>query len=233
MENIIFTDGAMLNFITMIGFNDGTDKEIFTMDELIQAFDLEKVQKGGAIFNPEKLLWINKEHIKKLPSDDFKAQIKLFFPIEFSSLPNFDETLARLEPELRERISYFGEIQEMYLAGDLDMFFKSPMYKSSLLFCPEKQRKGREVTNESLIKVFNDLKAIFVVAPEKISSEEVKNLIWNYAESEGRGIVLHALRVALSGKERSPDPFSLTAILGKEEVLKRIDYALQNLNENI
>ncbi len=81
--------------------------------------------------------------------------------------------------------------------------------------------------------IVNAFKAIIIVAPEQNSAAEAKELVWQFAEEEGRGIVLHAFRVALSGKERSPDPFSLTEILGKEEVLGRINYALHNLNENI
>ena len=223
---------AMLNFLAYIGWNPGTDVEIMTPDEFVTAFDISGIQHAGGRFNPEKLLWTNKEHIKNLSSDEFKTSIKPFFPEEFTSLPNFDEILTRLEPELRERISFFGEIQEMYTAGDLDMFFKSPTYEPALLFCPEKQRKGKEVTSESLTNIFNDIKTIFIVAPEKISAAQAKELVWQFAEEQGRGIVLHTFRVALSGKERSPDPFSLTEILGKKEVLKRINYALENLNEN-
>lgn len=233
-----YLPGAMLNFIAMIGFNDGTEKEIFTMDELVQAFDLEKVQKGSAMFNPVKLDWLNKEHIKLLSDADFKSQVLAYMSDELKSSENFDARIDAVLPTIKERISKFGDIREMEAAGEIQYFFTDPSYDSALLLCAEKQRKGKEgMTVKDLAPIYEKLKEIIsgindsIFAKSPASPDSIKESIWPFAEEQGRGLVLWALRTALSGKERSPDPFSLVSIFGKEETVRRIDIALRKLNE--
>ncbi|MBP9818929.1 MAG: glutamate--tRNA ligase [Candidatus Pacebacteria bacterium] len=231
-----YLPGAMLNFITMIGFNDGTEKEIFTMDELIQAFDLEKVQKGGAIFNPVKLDWLNKEHIKLLSGADFKKQVLVYMSDALQSLPTFTERIDAVLPTIKERLTKFGDIRDMEAVGDLQYFFIDPSYDSALLLCTEKQRKGKEsMIIADLVPVYGNLKTIISqinAADGNFTPDSIKEAVWPYAEQEGRGLVLWALRTALSGKERSPDPFTLVSIFGKEEAIRRIDIALQKIHES-
>lgn len=236
-----YLPGAMLNFIAMIGFNDGTDKEIFTIDELIQIFDLAKVQKGGAMFNPVKLDWLNKEHIKLLSDTDFKSHVLAYMSNDLKNLPTFAGRIDAILPTIKERINKFGDIKEMETTGDLQYFFIDPSYNSDLLLCAEKQRKGKEsMKPKDLVPVYEKLKEVISsINPSSATSahssgitpELAKETIWPYAEQEGRGLVLWALRTALSGKERSPDPFSLVSIFGKEESLHRLDIAIQKLNE--
>lgn len=228
-----YLPGAILNFITMIGFNDGTEKEIFTIDELIQAFDLEKVQKGGAVFNPVKLDWINKEHIKLMSDADFKNHALAFMSDELKNLPTFIERIDIILPIIKERIAKFADVKEMENAGDLQYFFTDSSYESALLLCAEKQRKGKEsMTITDLVPVYDSLKSI-VGDLSNFTPESTKEAVWPYAEQEGRGLVLWALRAALSGRERSPDPFTLVSIFGKEEAIRRIDIALQKIHESI
>lgn len=227
-----YLPGAILNFITMIGFNDGTDKEIFTVDELIQAFDLEKVQKGGAVFNPVKLDWINKEHIKLLSDADFKNHVLSHMSAELKNIAGFENRIDAILPTIKERIVKFGDIKDMETAGELQYFFMDPSYESGLLLCTEKQRKGKEsMAVKDLAPIYEKLKEIIASDTEStFTPESVKTLIWPFAEQEGRGLVLWALRTALSGKERSPDPFTLVSIFGKEESIRRIDIALQKIH---
>jgi len=227
-----YLPSAMLNFITMIGFNDGTEKEIFSMDELIQAFDLEKVQKGGAVFNPVKLDWLNKEHIKLMSDANFKAYTLSYMSDELKSLPTFETRIDAILPIIKERINKFGDIREMEAAGELQYFFTDSSYNSALLLCAEKQRKGKEsMTITDLVPIYENLKST-ISGITTFSPESVKEAIWPYAEQEGRGLVLWALRTALSGKERSPDPFTLVSIFGKEESIRRIDIAVQKIHES-
>lgn len=230
-----YLPGAILNFITMIGFNDGTEKEIFTIDELIQAFDLEKVQKGGAIFNPVKLDWINKEHIKLMSDADFKKRALEFMSDDLKNLPTFTARIDAILPIIKERINKFADVKEMEVAGDLQYFFTDSSYDSALLLCAEKQRKGKEsMVVADLVPIYANLKSIIsqMGDPSTFAPESVKESIWPYAEQEGRGLVLWALRTALSGRERSPDPFTLVSIFGKEEAIRRIDIALQKIHES-
>ncbi|MCF7865074.1 MAG: glutamate--tRNA ligase [Candidatus Pacebacteria bacterium] len=226
-----YLPGAILNFITMIGFNDGTEKEIFTLDELIQVFDLEKVQKGGAVFNPVKLDWLNKEHIKLLSDVDFKNHVLSYMSDELKNIAGFEKRIDAILPTIKERIVKFGDIRDMETAGELQYFFMDPSYEPALLLCAEKQRKGKEsMTVKDLAPIYEKLKEIISGITE-FTPESAKAFIWPYAEEQGRGIVLWALRTALSGKERSPDPFTLVSIFGKEETIRRLDIALQKLNE--
>jgi glutamyl-tRNA synthetase len=219
-----YLPSAMLNFIALIGFNDGTEKELFTLEELIEAFDLSKVQKGGAIFNSVKLDWINKEHIKNLSQEEkYESLIKYLTPHIFE-LPGFSkEALLKATPLLMERVSYFGEITALSRTGEFDYFFGAPKIShKEILFwkgSPDKESTAKRLSLlESLLKD--------IPSDSFSSAEEIKEKIWPLAEREGRGEILWPLRTALSGREKSADPFTLLSFLGKEESLKRLHTAL-------
>ncbi|MBU3668563.1 MAG: glutamate--tRNA ligase [Candidatus Taylorbacteria bacterium] len=223
---------AMMNFLAFIGWNPGTEQEIFTPKELVDAFDISGIQKAGGALNEEKLLWVNKEHLKRLTDAEFLEKALSFIPSHISTLDTFKERISKVVPVLRERISVFKEITEMTEQGDLEIFFKDPTYSKDLLLCPEKQRKGIEVSSSTLIEYLNELKSILDTKASDISKEEAKELVWPYADSKGRAIVLWLLRTALSGRERSPDPFTLIEILGHAEAVQRLTKAIEKLHEN-
>lgn len=232
---------AMMNFLAFIGWNPGGEKEIFSPEEFIDAFDIKGIQAAGGKLNEDKLDWINKEHLKLLDDDAFAKMALPFVPEKYTSLPHFSALFARLIPTLRERITHFGELLTMEEADELSMFFITPTYDAAMLLCDEKQRKGKDISLKGLSPILEHVRSIVSgieaesnntsIPIDGIDAGHIKEALWPYAEEQGRGIVLHAFRVVLSGKERSPDPFSLSAILGKEEVLRRIDNALRNLNE--
>jgi len=224
---------AMLNFLAFIGWNPGDDREVFTPEEFIKAFDIKGIHSAGAKFNEEKLQWFNKEHMKKLDAAKFTALAESCVPENIMALPGLKTLFPKVAAALRERISYFGELRNPEIVSDLESVFSEPEYAAELLLCPEKQRKGKVVSLSDLVQILTHIKGLVTVIGEKdatgLSAEYIKTLIWPYAESEGRGIGLWSLRVALSGKERSPDPFTLAAVLGKETAIKRIDAALEKL----
>ncbi len=121
-----------------------------------------------------------------------------------------------------DRINKWSDIDELDRAGELSYFFTAPKYAKEMLYW-----KGDADMAESLKKVFE----IFIAASSEhfADSESVKALIWEYADSVGRGKVLWPLRVALSGREKSPDPFTLVSTLGKEETVKRVEAAIELL----
>ncbi|MEK7464135.1 MAG: glutamate--tRNA ligase [Patescibacteria group bacterium] len=199
---------AILNFVALIGWNPGTDQEIFALDELIEVFDLSKVQKGGAIFNVQKLDWTNKQYIEKMSLENFVAAAKDFIPAG---------TSPKLFPLLKEKASKFSDIVEL-LEGELSFVNPLAAYpKESLKW---KQEKDLETTKRHLKTVIEKLSQL-----EDFSKESVKAVLWPIAESAGKGNVLWPMRYALSGREKSPDPFSISEILGKEETLKRLTFA--------
>ncbi|MDB5204504.1 MAG: glutamyl-tRNA synthetase, glutamyl-tRNA synthetase [Candidatus Taylorbacteria bacterium] len=213
---------AILNMISLLGWNPGGDQEIFTRKELIEKFSLEKVQKSPAIFNASKLDWLNKEHMKLLGDEVFAKEIKDRLSKRFTN----ESIIEKLIPSIKERIVKWLDIDTMLEAGEFDFAFKSPSFDKQMLICDERMRKGTEVTDET---VSNHLKNIVTkletIPEEKFDAETVKTTLWDYATENGRGIVLWAMRIALSGREKSPDPFQISAIIGKTETTVRLTNA--------
>jgi len=222
---------AVINFLALLGWNPGGDKEIFSLTELVEKFDLSKVQKSGAIFNVQKLDWINQQYIRSMNYELRITKIaeeisnsKFQIPNEISN-DKKEEMIKKIEPILTDRISRFGEIKEMADRGDLNYFFKAPEFpKEKLLW---KEEKDFSKTKKHLEFVLEKISAI---SEKEWNKDSVKNSIWEYAEKEGRGNVLWPMRYSLSGMEKSPDPFTLAEILGKEETISRLKKAINLLN---
>lgn len=228
---------AIRNFLALIGWNPGTDQELFSLDELVKAFDFSKVQKSGAIFNVKKLDWMNKEYLKLMPEVELNENIlKRLEKNNFLEKINSD-MISKLYPIISDRIAKWSDIDEMIGAGELDYFIHAPSYEKEMLFWKKTRDTNlRMHANDTNIqtetkKHLERILEIFENSDEKNfkNAYEVKNLIWDYAESEGRGAVLWPLRVTLSGREKSPDPFTLASIIGKEETISRIKKAIEEL----
>ncbi|MCC7436672.1 glutamate--tRNA ligase [Candidatus Nomurabacteria bacterium] len=222
---------ALLNAICLCGWNPGTEQEIFSREELEKVFDLDKVQKAGAVFGQDKLDWFNREYIKKLSQKEFWdiAHHGLYGSI-VNDTEEDREILKKLEPLIRERMTKFSDMQNFFgkadgsTVGEFDYFFVKPKIDLSMLIW-----KGLKIENPSdsdgwIKKTKEYLKEIHsrLEKLENWDYESIKASIWDYAEQEGRGAVLWPMRVALSGREKSPDPFEISSILGKEETLKRL-----------
>lgn len=224
-----FLPEAMFNFLAFIGWNPGTEQEIMSTEEILHAFELHQIQTGGGKFNEEKLVWFNREYIKRLPIDN---QIKnIIEQLRKSSLPHvskLDEPgfAQKITHIIIDRIEKWSDIHTLVREGELTYFFEEPSYPTEML-CTKKP-KGDEADplkiRERLTKVIEILSATSEQHFE--TADSVKALVWDYAELEGRGAVLWPLRVALSGKEKSPDPFTLVSILGKSESISRIQKAI-------
>lgn len=201
---------ALVNFIAFLGWNPGTEKEIYSMEELIKDFSLKKIQKSGAIFNIARLDWLNKEYIKKADPDELKEWIEPYIPKSNSKIINL----------LKERINKLSDIKNLYEASELNYFFKQPEYeKEKLLWREEKDLINTKNILEKIIEIIKS------VDEKNFTQENIKTVIWPYTEEKGRGNVLWPLRMALTGLDKSPDPFRVLEILGKIEVLKRLEYA--------
>lgn len=212
---------AILNFLALVGWNDGTEDEIFTLNDLLGRFDLTRVHKAGAIFNTVKLNWINKEHIKRLSHEERYSRVEQYLPQAIKELPGYrSEVLLRAIPALIDHINYFGEIPVLAERGEVAYFFDDPTYTpSGLLWKDDKDQNNTQI---HLVKVLELLQKI---SPEDFTAHTTKEALWEYATKAGKGNVLWPLRYALSGRDRSPDPFTLMEILGKETTVRRIDIA--------
>lgn len=198
---------ALINYLALLGWNPGTDQEVFSMDELVKAFDIDKIQKAGAIFNEEKLKWMNKQYIEKMTLENFAAYAK----------NSGAEINPKLLPLIKEKIHIFSEIPAL-LEGELSFVNTLAAYsKESLKWKQEPDLTNTKIYLKSIIEKLSAL--------DDFSKESVKSVLWPMAEEKGKGNVLWPMRYALSGKEKSPDPFIISEILGKEETLKRLNFA--------
>ena len=210
-----FLSSAIINYLALLGWNPGTEKEIFTLDDLIKDFDLDKVQKSGAIFSEEKLRWVNKEHIKRMSLSAQEAEVGKW-------LGKTGDMVKRITPIIIDRIETFGDIRDMVAKGETDFYFEDPKFpKEKLLW------KGENDFSLVAKRLTHVVTLLETIAEKDFTAEKIKSAIWSYAESEGRGSVLWPLRFALSGKDKSPDPFTLCSILGKKITISRIESAVK------
>lgn len=215
---------AFVNYLALLGWNPGDDRELFSLEELSAAFDLGRVQKGGAIFNTEKLGWFNREYILRLPPQDRIDKIEMALPPEVRAHKAFTQRFNKIVPIIEERIEKFSDIEELFTDGELSFFFTNPSYNPSDLV-----GKNSDIP-KTITHLEMTLQTLTNLPENQFTKEAIQESIWDYASEQGRGAVLWPLRFALTGKKTSPDPFTTAEALGKEETLKRISYALEVLN---
>ena len=218
---------ALINFLAFMGWNPGDNREVMDKKELIKEFNLLKVQKGGAVFNVQKLNWLNKKYIQALPEKNMLELADKFMPLKIKNYPDYKEKIIRLMPIIQERIDKFGDLEEMAEKDELGFYFEKPIYDAKKLIW--KDAENAEKTKEYLGKIIKFLENI---DDNKFNKVSIKDAVWSFAEKEGRGNVLWPMRYALSGAQKSPDPFTLAEILGKHETIERIRGAIKNLTEN-
>lgn len=201
---------SLLNFMAFTGWNPGGEREIYSINELIELFDLEKIHKGGAVFNEEKLAWMNKEHMRLQKEEDQLAAVKTYFK-------EYDEALLKkLLPTIIDRISAYGELTSLE-EPEFRFFIKRPSLAKEALEKIIWKDKDLPDARMHLVQVKEILEKVDFSSPASI-----KEAIMPYAEAQGKGNVLWPLRMTLSGQERSVDPFTICYVLGKEETINRI-----------
>jgi glutamyl-tRNA synthetase len=212
-----FLPETMLNFLALLGWHPEGDREVLTVDDLTQLFDITRIQKGGAKFDEVKLKWFNHEHIKMLSPLEFETRLKEFLLSHDEKTPDY---LIDIAPILKNSASTFGEAAETLRVGEFNFMEKDIPIDPLLLVQGAKAEGSAIVTHlKKTISLLEDLN-------EPFTPESVKEAIFPYATEVGRAGVLWPMRVALSGKEKSPDPFILASLLGKEVTLKRLSNAL-------
>ncbi len=220
-----FLPEAMINFLALIGWNPGTDQELFTLTELIDTFDINKIQRAGGAFNEEKLLWMNKQHLLRKTTAEQATYVEQALPVSLKDQPQYSiERLERLIPTIFERIQVASEIHEAAIAKEYDFAFTPPNYEVTLL-------KWKNDVDVSAVKPRLEHALTILLDADYSSAESIKATLWPYAEEIGKGELLWPLRVALSGKERSPDPFTLAYILGRDETSLRVRLACDKIGE--
>jgi glutamyl-tRNA synthetase len=204
-----YLPAAMRNFLALIGWNPGGEQEVFSDKELLSAFTLEKIQRSGGAFNEEKLRWMNKEYLTSLPAEDRTAYL-------IAALPDYGvDKLTKLTPTILERVHNQAEIKAAAAAGEYTWVFVTPEYDADIL-----KWKNDDSLTDALPRL--QQAALLLVDADFTSTETIKAAVWPYAETVGKGELLWPLRVSLSGRAQSPDPFTCAYVLGKAETLARI-----------
>ncbi len=206
---------AMINMLALLGWHPEKDREVLTTEEIINEFDMKRVQKAGAVFNPEKLDWLNMAHIKLMSDETLKELLVPHIPPEWKNDKDRLMRVIHLEKNRMRKINEF--------ITNAKLFFELPEYPASLLLF-----KGTTThdTESSLKETEQFIKNI---SENEFNESALNEKIMGIANERGRGMVLWPLRVALSGKEMSPGPIELLTALGKKESLVRIAHAIQKI----
>ncbi len=205
---------AVINFLSFLGWNPGTEQEVFSLEELIAAFDLERVNKAGARFDPDKIKWFNHQYMQKQDDYDLAIAFKDMRP-ELEHIDNqYIEMVVTLIKERATFVSDFWELSHF--------FFKAPSSYD------EKATKKsiKEGTANILITVKELIKDV-----DDFTAEHIQNSIkgWITSNEIGFGKVMMPLRLALVGALQGPDVFDIIYMIGKSETLKRIDHLIENI----
>lgn len=210
---------AVLNFLALLGWRPKEDeKEIMNLNQLIKEFGLENVQKGGAVFDLDKLNWFNQHYLKKISLAELESRLLEYLP-EFwrKEAENSSDYWRKIVELERPRLVKLSDIKE-----GAEYFFEKPHYPRELLLW--KDQKNFSEVKEYLQHLKIQLENI---SPSDFSKDKLRKFIMPYAEKHGRGNVLWPWRVALTGRRFSPDPFEVAEVLGKEKTAERLDGALE------
>ena len=199
---------AMLNFLALLGWHPREDREVINRQDLVKEFTLERVQKGGAVFNEEKLNWLNAHYIKTAKTEELMEKLKPFVPKTWLAKKKVLQNIIETEKERIKNLKGFKDMAAF--------FFGLPDYDAKLLIWKETPKE----------RILANLKSVHDITKNSASPEPE---ILALAEKEGRGEVLWPLRAALSGQDASPGPIEILKVLGKTESLKRIGKAIKKL----
>jgi glutamyl-tRNA synthetase len=210
---------ALVNFVALLGWNPGTEKEIFSLNELIEQFSLERVNKAGAVFDLEKLNWLNFEHLRKKSDSEVLAMLKEYLGTSDIANKRFDdEYLAKVIAAMRERVVFVKDF-----VNKSPYFFQAPtQYDPDVV----KKRWKRE-TPEQLKKLAEEFSRL-----ENPRKEDYEAAVHRVAEAlhTDHASLIHAVRLAVSGVGAGPGLYDILWILGKEESISRINSAIERLS---
>lgn len=216
---------AIINFVALLGWNpgDGNTKEVFSLEELIDKFDFNHVHKAGAIFDTQKLNWLNSYYIKQLPLESLYQKTlpflesKIFFQQSEAKKKEkqFLEKFLSVAKERLEKLSSIGDEQEF--------FFKEP----TDLHYPKELLRWKDMNDEKVkLNLKKSWETLRDIPENDWKKESIETNLLKMAQND-RGEFLWPIRVALTGEKKSPSPFECAWVLGKEETLERITQALK------
>lgn len=203
---------ACMNFLALLGWNPGTEQEMFTMDQLISEFSLERINKSGAKFDIEKAKWFNQQYLKNKSNDELAQMLKAESDIDADL-----KLLSTIAGSMKERITFVSDILE-----NGEFFFSAPSTY-------DEKTVNKKWTAEAVKKLAEFAKEIAKL--EKVSPEEAKEKFVAVLATDDTplGKVMPALRLALTGAGGGPDLMEIISILGTAETVSRINTAIESL----
>ncbi len=211
---------AVVNFIALLGWNPKTEKELFTLEELEQEFDISKLNKAGAIFDTEKLDWMNGVYIRKKNVSELAELCRPYLERFYGNIEK--KYLEKVVTVEQERMRKLADIAE-----GADFYFKEPKFEKNLLYwkkmSPEELRLSLERSLGILRKVDS----------KDWQIEKIKNQLMEEADPKNRGALLWPLRAALSGADKSASPFEIAWVIGKKESIQRVQKAIELLSNRV
>lgn len=213
-----YLEEALINYVSLLGFNPSADQEIYTRDELIASFDLKKVNKSGAIFDVNKLLWMNGKYLSIMSAHELALRVRPFL-----------DRVGDIETSLLERICEVEKTRWNILSDSresVESYLSRPDYHADLLVWKKSDRKDA-------LTQLKDVRNLLAGLDNKVFSDAglIEQALKRYIMDNGlqNGNVLWPVRAALSGKQKSAGPHELVWIFAKEETLRRIDHAIDLL----
>ena len=208
---------AVVNFLSLLGWNSGTEQEIFSMQELIELFSLDRVSKSGAKFDYEKGKWFNHKYLQNKPLDEIADAYHRIL-IEKDIIED-SEKVQRIVELVRERANFVNE-----LWSQSSFFFEAPTsYDEKTV-----QKRWKEGTPHQMKELIDVLETIEDFSAEK-SEEIVKE--WIAANEYNMGGIMNAFRLSIVGESKGPHMFDITAVIGKEETIARLKKAIEVISK--
>lgn len=213
-----FLNEALINFIALLGWTAGDDREFYDLKELIEFFTIERVNKSGAVFDIEKLNWLNAEHLRRKSDEVLVKMLRDGLKnSKYSENEYADDYLIKVIHAMKERVSF---VHEFYEKGNY--FFEEPAaYEESAV------KKRWKEESPAILKKFAEK----IGAYENPSKEDFETVLHETATemNVGNGNVIHPLRLATSGVSGGPGIFEILYIIGKEKTLNRINKIIDKL----
>ncbi len=209
---------AVINFLALLGWNPGTEQEIFSLSELIEAFSLERVNKSGARFDPDKTKWYNQQYLQGRSDAELASLFSLVLADkEIPSLARNDSWIEKVVSLIKERAVFVSDFWELS-----DYFFIAPTSFN--------EKASKKQWKEDTPAILNQLVSVLGTI-EDFSSENVENVVkaWIGEKELSFGKVMPPLRLVIVGDMKGPHIFDILAMIGKEESIARIKKAISSL----
>jgi glutamyl-tRNA synthetase len=209
-----FFPETVVNFLALLGWNDGTDKEIYTLEELVEAFDLNRVHKAGAKFDPEKNKWFNHQYLIKQKDEDLA---KSFTPIVAEKgISTSENQLTKIVSLIKERANFVSEFWDLS-----DFFFVAPTAYD------EKASKNWKAETPALMQ---ELISVIEEITD-FTSANIETIVkdWMTKNEIGMGKIMQPFRLSLVGALKGPHLFDIVELIGKQETISRIQKAIETL----